>query len=76
MQFNEMLVFQGVEKKIADGLCNDVQNDVWVYKHLPASKHVTQIMAKDSGTIKLIDASIIARLVNIHRYRNFQLYYP
>ena len=56
-----MLMFQGVAKEIADKVCYDnIEND-GTKPPLPKSKYITQIKARASGTIKLIDAAIIAR---------------
>ena len=54
-------MFQGVTKEVADKVCyGNLEND-GTKSPLPKSKYITQIKARAGGTIKLVDASAIAR---------------
>ena len=55
-----MLVFQGVKKEDAEAACYGNCN-IGDREILPKSKYITQIKAKSSGIINMIDASVIAR---------------
>lgn len=56
-KFQEMIVFQGVEERDADTLCND---DVW--KILKRSPHKTTLSVSSSGSVENIDALTIGRV--------------
>ena len=55
-KFKEMIIFQGVDPKVADNLCKD-EPSMWTI--LPKSKYNTELQVSKCGIIQSIDALVI-----------------